>query len=172
MSEPDPLDRRSLLISTLMAAVGSGVWSTAGATPLDPDQTKITPVQDLVFTAPKGAPPDSVESVMLSGGLNDPGLYFTLVRWRPGYMSAPHTYLTDRLCVVVSGVWWVNSGADFDPARCRPVAAGGFVRRVAGTPHYDGVVRQAPEPATIAICGLGPVGARFLDPALPNIRRV
>jgi len=30
----------------------------------------------------------------------EPGLYLTLVRWWPGYMSAPHTYVTDRLCVV------------------------------------------------------------------------
>jgi hypothetical protein len=33
-------------------------------------------------------------------------------------MSAPHTYPTDRFCVVVSGAWWVNSGADFDLGNC------------------------------------------------------
>jgi hypothetical protein len=41
----------------------------------------------------------------LAGSLTEPGLYLTLVRWWPGYMSAPHTYITDRLCVVVSGTW-------------------------------------------------------------------
>jgi hypothetical protein len=29
----------------------------------------------------------------------------------------------DRLCVVVSGTWWCNSGPDFDPAKCVSVPA-------------------------------------------------
>jgi hypothetical protein len=70
----------------------------------------------------------------LTGDVNAPGV----VRWWPGYMSAPHSYTTDRFCVVVSGIWWCNSGADFDPAACVPVAAGSFVRRVAETPITTG----------------------------------
>ena len=99
-------------------------------------------------------------------------LYFTLVRWWPGYMSAPHTYVTDRLCVVLSGTWWCNSGDDFDPASCVPVPAGSFVRRVAGTSHYDGVIRNHAEPAIIAICGMGPVGYKLVDPSQPGWRQV
>jgi hypothetical protein len=34
--------------------------------------------------------------------------------------------------------------------------AGGFVHRVARTPHYDGVIRSHNEPAVIALCGIGP----------------
>ena len=45
-------------------------------------------------------------------------------------MSAPHTYVTDRLCFVISGTWWVNSGENFEPENTVPVPAGGFVRRV------------------------------------------
>jgi len=51
-------------------------------------------------------------------------------------MSAPHFYSTDRYCMVLSGIWWCNSGADCDPAACVPVPAGSYVRRVALTPHY------------------------------------
>ena len=88
-------------------------------------------------------------------------------------MSAPHHYTSDRLCVVVvSGTWWCNSGADFDPGACVPVSAGSFVRRVAGTPHYDGVIRGHPEPAVIAICGIGPVNYALNDPSQPPVRRV
>ena len=57
----------------------------------------------------------------LAGDTNAPGLYYTLIRWHPGYMSAPHFYSTDRYCMVLSGTWWCNSGADFDPAACVPV---------------------------------------------------
>ena len=61
---------------------------------------------------------------------------------------------------------------DFDPASCVPVPAGSFVRRVAGTPHYDGVIRNHAEPAIIAICGMGPVGYKLVDPSKPGWRPV
>jgi hypothetical protein len=87
-------------------------------------------------------------------------------------MSAPHSYATDRLSVVVSGTWWVNSGKDFDPDHCVPVPAGGFVRRVARTPHYDGVKKDAKEPAVIAIFGTAPVKLKLVDPDKPGWRRL
>jgi hypothetical protein len=87
-------------------------------------------------------PPRSSDSCLLTGDLTASGLYFTLIRWWPGYMSAPHTNTSDRFCMIVSGNWWCNSGPDFDPAASVPVPAGSHVRRVAGTPHYDGVIRD------------------------------
>jgi hypothetical protein len=87
-------------------------------------------------------------------------------------MSAPYTYTTDRFCVVVSGIWWRHRGADFDPASCAPVPAGGHVRRVAGTPHYDGVIRGHNVPAIIAICSVGLVNLALVDPSKPLVRPV
>jgi hypothetical protein len=87
-------------------------------------------------------------------------------------MSAPHFYSTDRYCMVLSGMWWCNSGADFDPASCVPVPAGSYVRRVALTPHYDGVIRGHNEPVVIAICGIGPVNFKLSDPSKPPWREV
>jgi len=85
----------------------------------------------------------------LYGGLDKP-LYLVLMKCYPGYMSAPHSYATDRLSLVMSGTWWVNNGADFEPDNTVLVPADGFVRRVAGTPHYDGVKKDAKQPAVIA----------------------
>jgi hypothetical protein len=106
------------------------------------------------------------------GDLNKPGPYLVLMRWNPGWFSAPHSYATDRICMVMSGTWWVNSGADFDPKHAVPVAAGGFVKRTARTYHYDGVPAGVKEPAVIAIFGLGPVDIELADPKLPPWRRV
>jgi hypothetical protein len=89
----------------------------------------------------------------------------------PGYFSAPHFYATDRLSLVLSGTWWVNSGTDFDPDNTVPVPAGGFVRRVASTPHYDGVKKPATEPAVIALFGLAPVELTLVDPSKPAWRQ-
>ncbi len=87
-------------------------------------------------------------------------------------MSAPHSYATDRLSLVLSGTWCVNSGADFDPDNTVPVPAGGFVRRVTRTPHYDGVKRDAKEPAVIALFGIAPVQFELVDPGRPGWRQV
>jgi hypothetical protein len=87
-------------------------------------------------------------------------------------MSAPHFYSTDRYCIVLSGTWWCNSGADFDSAACVPVSARSYVHRVALTPHYDGVIRGHDEPAVIAICGIGPVNFKLSDPSKPAWREV
>jgi hypothetical protein len=87
-------------------------------------------------------------------------------------MSAPHFYSTDRYCMVLSGIWWCNSGADFDPTACVAVPAGSYVRRVAGTPRYDGVICGQSELAVIAICGIGPVNFTLNDPSKPPWREV
>ena len=94
------------------------------------------------------------------------------MKWYPGYMSAPHQYATDRLSVVLSSTWWVDSGPDFEPDNCVAVPAGGFVRRVAHTWHFDGVEDGAGEPAIIAIFGIGPVGLKLANPNKPGWRRV
>jgi hypothetical protein len=68
----------------------------------------------------------------------------------------PHPYLH-----------WVNPGA----RTAVPVYPGGFVRRVAGTPHYDGARADASEPAVIVVSGDGPVGQKWVDPSQPVLRR-
>jgi hypothetical protein len=164
--------RRAMLLTPLLAVMTEAMISEAQASPLNPAQTIIQPPAEHVWKPNPGYPANSVDMCPLAGETTQPGLYYTLVRWWPGYMSAPHTYTTDRLCVVVSGTWWCNSGPDFDPASCVPVAAGSFVRRVAGTPHYDGVIRGHDEPVIIAICGMGPVNYKLVDPSKPGWRSV
>ena len=49
--------------------------------------------------------------------------------------------------------------------------------RRAGTAHYDGVIRGAPGsvapgPVVIAICGMGPVNYRLVEPDKPGWRAV
>ena len=165
--------RRALLLASLFAGVplaGSGTAALAG--PLDSSETAITLPDAISFVPWSGAPPHSGAMATLYGGLDAPGPYLVLMKWYPGYMSAPHFYATDRLSMVLSGTWWVNSGADFDPGNAVAVSAGGFVRRVAHTPHYDGVKREAREPAVIALFGIAPVKFELVDPSRPAWRQV
>jgi len=162
------IPRRDLLLASMLAPLAAAGQAAAGT--LDPSETMVTLPANIPWKQRKTFPPNSVASAMLHGGLEKPGIYYELIKWYPGYMSAPHTYITDRLCVVVRGTWWVNSGADFDPAHCEKVPAGTFVRRVAHTPHYDGVIATGKEPAVIAICGMGPAGMQYLNPKKPGWR--
>ena len=130
--------RRELLIGGLMTAMLAGMASGAEASPLNPAQTIIIPKAKIPWAPNPAYPAKCQDNCVLVGDINKPGLYLTLIRWYPGYMSAPHMYVTDRICMVLSGVWYCNSGPDYDPAMTVPVPAGSFVRRVAGTPHYDG----------------------------------
>ena len=163
------LPRRNILLAPLLAAL---MPPAAQASPLDPAETIFTLPADIAWAIRPDYPKDSVSSAPLFGSRSGSGIYYELIKWFPGYMSAPHSYVTDRLCVVVSGTWWINSGADFDPASCVPVPAGTFVHRVAHTPHYDGVVAGGHAPAVIAICGVAPVGMRYVEPDKPGWRKI
>ncbi|HUK11284.1 MAG TPA: cupin domain-containing protein [Stellaceae bacterium] len=163
--------RRDLLITPWLAALPAATASMTAHAAVDPTMTIVKPPEEIKWST-GGAPPMSVEQAPLWGSVNEPGLYYTLVKWHPGYMSAPHWYVTDRYCVVVSGTWWVGSGENFDPESTVPAPAGSFVRRVARTPHYDGVKRDGKEAAVIAICGIAPVEYHQVDESQPRWRKV
>ena len=163
--------RRQLLLASFLAALPLGL-SAGRAEAVNPSETRVTLPDQIKWTAWPAGPPHGAEMATLFGGLDKPGQYVVLMKWYPGYMSAPHSYATDRLCLVLSGTWWVNSGSDFDPNATVPVPAGGFVRRVAHTPHYDGVREGAAEPAVIGIFGFAPVDLKLVDPSKPGWRQV
>jgi hypothetical protein len=87
-----------------------------------------------------------------------------------GKTASLHRGLAGALSL--AGRWWVTSGAKFDPDSTVPMPPGSFIRRVARTPHYDGVKRDAKEPAVIAICGMGPITFHNTEEGTPSWRQV
>jgi hypothetical protein len=166
--------RRGLLLSSLLATLPLALSDSAAlADQIDPAQTEVTLPNAIKWSGwINGFPPHSGEMAPLYGDLNQPGPYLVLMKWYPGYMSAPHTYATDRYSLVISGTWWVNSGSDFDPDSTVPVPAGGAVRRFARTPHYDGVKTDAKEPAIIGLFGIAPVQFKLVDASEPAWRKL
>jgi hypothetical protein len=169
----DLVRRRGLLEAPLLAAIAASLRTrSAEAAGVDPSMTQVVQANAIPWQPLYNFPTGTAEQAPMHSKVSDPGQYFVLIRWHPGYMSAPHWYETDRLCVVLSGTWWVASGEDFAPESTVPVGAGGFVRRVARTPHYDGVKRDATEPAMIAISGIGPIQYHLTDTSQPGWRKL
>jgi hypothetical protein len=159
--------RRELLLAPLLAALPLALSDTAAlAGIINPSETQVTLPGAIKWGGwINGFPPHSGEMATLYGGLDKPGPYLVLMKWYPGYMSAPHSYATDRLSLVLSGTWWVNSGADFDPDNTVPVPAGGFVRRIARTPHYDGVKKTRRSPQSLVFSESLPSNLSWWIPA-------
>ncbi len=160
------------MLTALASSLPIGFVDSAAASPLNPDQTIIRQPGQLQWKSNPAFPEPSVDSCLLSGDTNQSGLYYTLVRWWAGFHERA-TQLHDRPVLRRRvGHMVVQQRGRFRTDHSVPVPAGSFVHRVARTPHYDGVVRGHPEPAVIAICGIGPVNFARSDPSQPGVRRI
>ncbi|MFT4045857.1 MAG: cupin domain-containing protein [Solimonas sp.] len=94
------------------------------------------------------------EQAILHGDPSQPGPYVMRIKWLPGNFSRPHFHNGDRFFTVISGTWWVGTGAHFDPERTVPIPAGSYVIHKAGQVHYDGA---KDEETIIEVTGYGPL---------------
>jgi len=67
------------------------------ASPIDPAQTFVLQRDQIKFAPWNGLPPGSGEMAKLYGDFDKPGPYLVLMKWNPGWFSAPHSYATDRI---------------------------------------------------------------------------
>ncbi len=88
---------------------------------LDPRQTIITLPANIPWQVPAGAPPHSVEEATLAGSESADGIYLVLMKWYPGFMSAPT--ITQRIACVWSCPVYGGATVDRISTRttpCRP----------------------------------------------------
>jgi len=127
----------------------SGIsYETARAADLDPKAITIQLPKDIQWRKGQGS-----ETATLVGDPSKPGLYVVLQKWLPHNNSRPHFHANDRYITVISGTWWVNTGAKYDPAGFKPVPAGSFVVHTGREIHYDGA---RDEECILQIVGMGP----------------
>ena len=100
--------------------------------------------------------PMGAKMAVLAGDPSKPGLYVVLVKWTPHHMSHPHWHPNDRFITVISGTWWVGTGAKFDPEKTVAMPAGSFVTHFGKQIHYDGAKDSE---AVLEIVGEGPATA-------------
>ena len=83
--------RRDVLLASLISSLPIAFAESVAASPLNPEQTIIRPPDKLVWKSNPAFPEPSVDMCPLAGDINQPGIYYTLVRWWPGFMS-PHLH--------------------------------------------------------------------------------
>lgn len=101
-------------------------------------------------------PQSGADTAVMKGDPDKPGLYIVLTRWNPHHMSHPHFHANDRYITVLSGTWWVGTGAKYDPDSTVAMPTGTFVTHFAKQIHYDGA---KDEPVVLEIVGEGPATA-------------
>ena len=94
------------------------------------------------------------DNATLFGDPSKPGLYIQLTKWHPGNMSRPHSHSTERYITVLSGTWWIGTGAKYDPDSTYPVPAGTYVVDRPNELHYDGAKDTE---CVLEIVGMGPM---------------
>lgn len=140
------------MFAALVVARGSTRTPNPSANDLDP--------KALAYKLPDQIPwkddPIGAKMAVLQGDPSKPGLYVVLVKWTPHHMSHPHWHPNDRFITVISGTWWVGTGAKFDPDTTVPMPAGSFITHFAKQIHYDGAKDTE---AVLEIVGEGPATA-------------
>jgi hypothetical protein len=138
---------RASLIALLMPML-VGPAPVNAATDLNPKAIAIQLPADIKWVRNNGA-----ETAVLVGDPAKPGLYVVLQKWLPHNNSRPHFHVNNRYITVISGTWWVNTGAKYDPEGFKPVPAGSFVTHFANEIHYDGAKDAE---CVLQIVGMGP----------------
>ena len=125
-----------------------GLGSARASADLDPKALVFQLPADIKWVRNGGA-----ESAVLVGDPSKPGLYVVLQKWLPHNNSRPHFHQNDRFITVISGTWWVNTGAKYDPDGMKPIPAGSFVTHFGKQIHYDGAKDAE---CILQIVGIGP----------------
>ncbi len=144
-----PSLRSRLAVALIALTMTSGLAVTVARAEMDPKALVVVPFDKLDFKGKPGA----AQVATVFGDSTKPGLYGQVIKWPPHTGSRPHSHPNDRYITVLSGTWWVNTGAKYSPETMTPIKPGSFVIHYANQIHYDGT---KDEPAMIYIVGMGP----------------
>jgi len=147
---------RRLVVSAFIVAtlvlIGSVIAAEMTPAPLNPAAINIQLPKDIKWKESESGS----ATYVVAGDPNKPGFYAVLTKWHAGHSSRPHFHQNDRFIQVLSGTWWVGTGAKYDPDHTTPVPTGSFVTHYGKQIHYDG----AKEGDTVLlIMGQGPAAS-------------
>jgi quercetin dioxygenase-like cupin family protein len=117
--------------------------------------------EDIDFEPFPSFPPEARLAVV-AGDPAKPGLYTTRVKLPSGVKLMPHTHPEDRIYTVISGVFYIGLGEQFDSEKLVAHPPGAVVVLPSGTPHFHWA--KSGEYVT-QISAIGPLGLDYVDPS-------
>jgi quercetin dioxygenase-like cupin family protein len=106
--------------------------------------------------------PPSARLAVLVGEPSQPAPYVVRVKMPAGEKLMPHSHPEDRIYTVMSGVFYIGLGDQFDPARLNAYPPGSVIVLPGNTPHFHWA--KSGEYVT-QVTAIGPLGLDYLDPA-------
>lgn len=110
---------------------------------------------------PFAAFPPSVRLAVVVGQPSQPGPYTIRVKAPHGEKLPPHKHPEDRVYTVISGVFYIGLGEEFDASKLEAYPPGAVIILPANTAHFHWA--KSSEYIT-QITGIGPLGLEYIDP--------
>ena len=110
---------------------------------------------------PFAAFPPSVRLAVVVGQPSEPGPYVIRVKVPSGVKLMPHRHPEDRVYTVMSGVFYIGLGDQFDGDQVEAYPAGSVIVLPGNTSHFHWA--KSGEYVT-QVTAIGPLGLEYLDP--------
>jgi quercetin dioxygenase-like cupin family protein len=105
--------------------------------------------------------PPEARLAILVGDPMQPGPYVIRVKLPAGVRLAPHKHPEDRIYTVMSGVFYIGLGEEFDESKLVAYAPGSVIVLPGGQPHFHWA--KSGEYVT-QVTAIGPLGLDYIDP--------
>jgi quercetin dioxygenase-like cupin family protein len=111
---------------------------------------------------PFAAFPAAARLAILVGDPMEPGPYLIRVKLPYGTKMLPHRHPEDRIYTVISGVFYIGLGDEFDEGKLSAHAPGSVLVLPGGQPHFHWA--RSGEYIT-QVSAIGPLGLSYVDTA-------
>jgi quercetin dioxygenase-like cupin family protein len=106
--------------------------------------------------------PPSARLAVVVGETSEPAPYVVRVKVPSGVRLMPHRHHEDRVYTVISGVFYIGVGEEFDAGNLRAYPPGAVVVLPGGTPHFHWA--KSGEYVT-QVTAIGPISLDYVNPA-------
>ena len=131
------------------------------ARPHQPGQAEFKSIlPEAIDWKPFPAFPPSVRLAVVVGNPAEPGPYTIRVRAPHGVKLPPHRHPEDRVYTVISGVFYIGLGDEFDASKLEAYPPGAVVVLPGNTSHFHWA--KSSEYVT-QVTGIGPLGLDYVD---------
>lgn len=104
--------------------------------------------------------PPAARLAIVVGEPAEPGPYLIRVKVPAGVKLMPHRHPEDRIYTVISGVFYIGLGDDFDPDKLHAYPPGAVIVLPANTSHFHWA--KSGEYVT-QVTAIGPLGMEYLN---------